>query len=144
MGLLDVRKLVVASAPAAFIALAEGGDAMTMGPVEYLVVAFPDGNVSGEIAPELADLGGKKVIRILDAVFVTKDTSGDVTAAEFGELGNLAGFAAIDAGAGGPIGPGDISFAGAELGRALPRPRCWWRTCGRRPWPARWTAAAAC
>ena len=30
---------------------------MTMGPVEYLVVAFPDGNVSGEIAPELADLG---------------------------------------------------------------------------------------
>jgi len=30
---------------------------MTMGPVENLVVAFPDGNVSDEIAPELADLG---------------------------------------------------------------------------------------
>ncbi len=30
---------------------------MTMGPVEYLVVAFPDGNVSGEIAPELAEPG---------------------------------------------------------------------------------------
>jgi hypothetical protein len=39
MGLLGVRKLVVTSAPAAFIALAEGGYAMTMGPVEYLVVA---------------------------------------------------------------------------------------------------------
>lgn len=39
------------------IALAEGGYAMTMGPVENLVVAFPDGNVSDEIAPELADLG---------------------------------------------------------------------------------------
>ena len=30
---------------------------MTMGPVENLVVAFPDGIVSDEIAPELADLG---------------------------------------------------------------------------------------
>jgi len=56
MVLFGVRKLV-ASAPAAFIALAEGGYAMTMGPVEYLVVAFPDGNVSGEIAPELAEPG---------------------------------------------------------------------------------------
>ena len=99
--------------------------------------------MSGEIAPELADLGGKKVIRILDAVFVTKDTSGDVTA-EFGELGNLAGFVEIDAGTGGPVGPGVISFASADPGRALPRPCCWWRTCGRRPCPARWTAAAAC
>ncbi len=115
---------------------------MTMGPLEYLVVAFPDGNVSSEIAPELADLAGKKVIRILDAVFVAKDTSGDVSAAEFDELGNLAGFVEIDAEAGGLIGPGDISLAGAEFGRALPRPCCWWRTCRRCPWPARWTAAA--
>ena len=27
-------------------------------PIEYLVVAFPDGNISDEIAPELADLVG--------------------------------------------------------------------------------------
>jgi Family of unknown function (DUF6325) len=88
---------------------------MTMGPVEYLVVAFPDGNVSDEIAPPLADLVDKNVIRILDAVFVTKDTSGDVTAAEFDELDNLVGFAEIDAEVGGLIGPDDISFVGDEL-----------------------------
>lgn len=32
-------------------------------------------------------------------MLVTKDTAGDVTAAEFDELGNLVGFAEIDAGA---------------------------------------------
>jgi hypothetical protein len=38
--------------------------------IEYLVIAFPDGNISDEIAPELADLVDKRIIRILDfAVF---------------------------------------------------------------------------
>ena len=88
---------------------------MSTGPVEYLVVAFPDGNGSDEIAPELADLADKKVIRILDLVLVTKDSSGDVAAVEFDELEHLAGFLEIDAEVGGLIGPDDISFVGAEL-----------------------------
>ena len=70
-------------------------------PIEYLVVAFPDGRFSDEIAPELADLVDKKVIRILDIVFITKEVSGDVNVLEFDELGNLVGFAEIDAEVGG-------------------------------------------
>jgi DNA-binding NarL/FixJ family response regulator len=31
-------------------------------PIEYLVIAFPDGNISEEIAPELTDLVDKKVV----------------------------------------------------------------------------------
>jgi len=88
---------------------------MSTGPVEYLVLAFPNGNVSDEIAAELADLVDREVIRILDAVVVTKDTSGDVAAAEFDELGGLSGFMEIDGEVGGLIGPDDISFVGAEL-----------------------------
>src|ERR1700747_688139 len=88
---------------------------MSTGPVEYLVFAFPDGNVSDEIAAELADLVDRKVIRILDAVVVSKDSSGDVATAEFDELGDRSGFMAIDAEVGGLIGPDDISFVGAEL-----------------------------
>lgn len=88
---------------------------MSTGPVEYLVIAFPDGNVSDEIAAELADLVDKKVIRILDAVEVTKDISGDVAAAEVDDLGDLSAFLEIDAEVGGLIGPDDISFVGAEL-----------------------------
>ena len=88
---------------------------MSTGPVEYLVIAFPDGNVSDEIAAELADLVDKKVIHILDAVAVTKDASGDVAAVEFDDLEDLSAFLEIDAEVGGLIGPDDISFVGAEL-----------------------------
>jgi hypothetical protein len=88
---------------------------MSTGPVEYLVFAFPDGNVSNELATELGGLVDRNVIRILDAVVVTKDVSGDVLAAEFDEFGELSAFMEIDAEVGGLIGPDDISFVGAEL-----------------------------
>ena len=84
-------------------------------PIEYLVVAFPDGNMSDEIAPELADLVDKKVIRILDMVFITKDASGEVNFLEFDELESLAGFAEIDGEVGGLIGPDDLDFVATEL-----------------------------
>ena len=88
---------------------------MTTGPIEYFVVAFPDGNVSDEIAPELASLVDKKVIRILDLVFITKDNSGDVGVLEFDELEDTLGFAEIDAEVGGLIGPDDVDFVAGEL-----------------------------
>ena len=46
---------------------------MTTGPVEYLVVGFPDGTVSDHLAPELAKLVDNEVIRILDLVVLTKN-----------------------------------------------------------------------
>ena len=88
---------------------------MATAPIEYLVVAFPDGNLSDEIAPELADLVDRKVIRILDIVFVAKESSGDVNVLEFDELGNLVGFAQIDGEVGGLIGPDDLDFVASEL-----------------------------
>jgi uncharacterized membrane protein len=88
---------------------------MTNGPVEYLVIAFPDGTVSDEIAPELADLIDKKLIRILDAVFITKDAAGDVAFTEVDELDGVAAYMEIDAEVGGLIGPDDVSFVGEDL-----------------------------
>jgi hypothetical protein len=88
---------------------------MANAPIEYLVVAFPDGNLSDEIAPELADLVDRKVIRILDIVFVAKESFGDVNVLEFDELGNLVGFAQIDGEVGGLIGPDDLDFVASEL-----------------------------
>ena len=88
---------------------------MTDGPVEYIVAAFPDGNVSDELAAESADLVSKKLIRILDVVFITKDILGDVTTLEFDELDQLTSFAGIDDEVGGLIGPDDVSYVGAEL-----------------------------
>lgn len=88
---------------------------MSTGPVEYLVIAFPDGVVNDDIGPELADLVDKGTIRILDLVFARKDSSGEITTSEFDELDGLSELAKIDAEVGGFISDEDIAFVGADL-----------------------------
>jgi Family of unknown function (DUF6325) len=88
---------------------------MSTGPVEYLVIAFPDGQVSDEFAAELGDLVDRKLIRILDLVFVRKDDLDQVAAFEFDELDGFDEFASIDAEVGGLIGDDDIAYVGGSL-----------------------------
>ena len=57
-----------------------------IGPVDYLIVAFPGNRFKGEIAPALADLVEAGTIRIIDIAFVGKDADGDVAAFELMEL----------------------------------------------------------
>ena len=57
-----------------------------IGPVDYLIVAFPGNQFRGEIAPALADLVDAGTIRIIDIAFVTKTADGDVAALEITEL----------------------------------------------------------
>ena len=57
-----------------------------IGPVEYLVVAFPGSRFKGEIAPALADLVESRTIRIIDLAFVAKDEDGEVAAFEVSDL----------------------------------------------------------
>jgi Family of unknown function (DUF6325) len=57
-----------------------------IGPVDYLIVAFPGNRFSGEIAPALADLVESGTIRIIDIAFVTKDEDGSTAAFELSEL----------------------------------------------------------
>ena len=57
-----------------------------IGPVEYLIVAFPGNRFRGEIAPALADLVEAGTIRIIDVAFVGKDEDGEVAAFELTEL----------------------------------------------------------
>jgi hypothetical protein len=60
-----------------------GADA-ELGPVDYVVVAFPAGeaNFSGEMASELRALMESNTVRVLDLLLVTKDEDGSVEAAE--------------------------------------------------------------
>jgi hypothetical protein len=55
-----------------------------LGPVDYLVVAFPAGkaNFSGEVASELRSLMDSNTVRVLDLVLVTKFADGSVEASE--------------------------------------------------------------
>ncbi|HEY7707365.1 MAG TPA: DUF6325 family protein [Gaiellaceae bacterium] len=57
-----------------------------LGPVDYMIVAFPGNDFRGEIAPALADLVEKGTIRIIDLAFVAKDAEGDTRAFELTDI----------------------------------------------------------
>ena len=88
---------------------------MKIGPVEYMVVKFPGNKFSGDIAPQLGALVGSGTIRILDLLFVIKDTDGTVDSFEFDQLDELAPYAEIDGEVGGFTTPEDIEYAASFL-----------------------------
>jgi hypothetical protein len=53
-----------------------------MGPIDYLVVEWPDRQPNGEAAPILLDLVDRGLIRIIDLAFIFKDDDGSVTMME--------------------------------------------------------------
>ena len=57
-----------------------------IGPVDYLIVAFPGNEFRGEIAPALADLVEAGTIRIIDLAFVGKDAESNVVALELTDI----------------------------------------------------------
>src|SRR5205814_4207693 len=74
---LNRRDLVIqeASSP--------GGSAMStqleeMGPVDFMVIEFPGGRMSGEGLPLLVDLADRGIVRVLDLVFVRKMSDGSI------------------------------------------------------------------
>jgi hypothetical protein len=58
---------------------------MSIGPVEYIAIAFPGNKFSGKIIPAIKDLQDSGTIRVLDLVIITKDEAGDVRAIELSE-----------------------------------------------------------
>jgi hypothetical protein len=88
---------------------------MAIGPVEYLILGFPGNQFTGEIAPAIADLVNKGVIRILDLVFITADAQGDDAVIEFDEHEGLQAFLAIEGKVGGLISQEDIEHASQGL-----------------------------
>ncbi len=90
---------------------------MGIGPVEYMVVAFPGNQFKGEIAPALGDLVDNGTIRVLDLAFIMKDAEGNVVGAELEDAGSevINAFEALTFERGGLISDNDI----IEIGEAL-------------------------
>ena len=61
-------------------------DTDELGPVDYMIVAFPGSQFRGEIAPALADLVEAGTIRIIDLTFVTKGEDGETASLELLDL----------------------------------------------------------
>jgi hypothetical protein len=88
-----------------------------MGPIDYVVVEFPGNRMTGEAFPILVDLVDRGLIRILDLVFVRKDTDGSVAGLELKDFdgdGEL-DLAVFEGASSGLIGEDDIQEAGGVL-----------------------------
>ncbi len=58
-----------------------------MGPIDYLVIAWPGRQPTGEAAPLVVDLVDRGIIRVLDLAFVAKAEDGSVAGLEIADLG---------------------------------------------------------
>ena len=61
-------------------------DSAAMGPVSYLVVEFPGNKMTGEGLAALVDLVDLGIVRVLDLVFVMRDSDGSITAMELRDI----------------------------------------------------------
>jgi uncharacterized membrane protein len=88
-----------------------------LGPVEFMVVAFPGNKFTGEITPALKELVDSGTIRIIDLAFVTKDADGNVAAMELEDLDSDVGqaFQAIEAVIGELVNQDDLMAIGKSL-----------------------------
>lgn len=89
----------------------------SIGPVDYLVVEFPDARLARETLPSLVDLVDRGVVRVLDLVFLRKDAGGAVTAVELADFdrdGHL-DMRVLEGASSGLLSSDDIAEAGAVL-----------------------------
>ncbi len=68
--------------------MTETTDVEELGPLDRIVVEFPGSRFSGEIAPVLADLVERDLIRVLDLLVIKKDEDGTFEAFELSDLEN--------------------------------------------------------
>ena len=47
-----------------------------LGTIDWIVLEFPETKMTGEIAPILKDLVDRKLVRVLDLLFLTRDLKG--------------------------------------------------------------------
>jgi len=88
---------------------------MAIGPVQLIVLGFPDPDFHGEIIEELERLRQSDTVRVIDALAVYKDAAGEIEAMH---LSNLTQDEAIELGSvvGALIGLGFDGEEGAEAG----------------------------
>jgi Family of unknown function (DUF6325) len=87
-----------------------------MGPIDYVLIAWPDPHPNGEIAPLLVDLVDRGIIRILDLAFVAKAEDGSVAGLEIADVGEqVAELKVFEGASSGLLSDDDLEEAGAAL-----------------------------
>ncbi|MFI6858497.1 DUF6325 family protein [Streptomyces sp. NPDC050421] len=90
---------------------------MAVGPVEYLVVAFPGSRFTGAIAPALAEAVASKAVRIIDLTFVHRAEDGAIEIIELDELDpdDVVSFEPVEGEVGGMLNSDDIRTLGEQV-----------------------------
>lgn len=87
-----------------------------MGPIDYVLVEWPERQPNGEAAPHLLDLVDRGLIRILDLVFLSKAEDGAVTRLEISDLGDeVAAFEVFEGASSGLLSEEDTGEAANAL-----------------------------
>ena len=88
-----------------------------LGPVDYMIVAFPGNEFKGEVAPALAKLVENGTIRIIDLAFVGKSQDGEIAAFELTDVDPEVqkGFENLGVEVQGLFNEDDLRAAGEEL-----------------------------
>jgi hypothetical protein len=96
---------------------AAGDELDNIGPIDYLVVEFPGGRMTGEAMPLLVDLVDRGIIRILDLMFVKKEPDGMVRGLALTDLDGdeRLDLAVFEGASSGLLGQDDIDEAGTAL-----------------------------
>ena len=90
-------------------------DIQEMGPIDYVVLEWPNGQPTGEAAPLIIDAHAKGIIRILDVAFLAKDETGAVASVEVGTLNGDGGLSDFEGASTGLIGQDELDDAAAVL-----------------------------
>jgi hypothetical protein len=91
--------------------------ANAMGPISYVIVEFPGNKMTGEGLPILVDLVDRGVIRILDLMFITRDTDGSTQTIDVRDIdsdGQL-DLAVFEGASSGMLDDGDLADAASVI-----------------------------
>jgi Family of unknown function (DUF6325) len=88
-----------------------------LGPIDYLVIEFPGGRLTGEGLPMLVDLVDRRIIRVFDLLFVKKSADGTIRSVDIGELDadGSRGLVVFNGASSGLLGRDDVEEAAAAL-----------------------------
>jgi hypothetical protein len=89
-----------------------------LGPINVVVIGYPPGApMTGDAAPLLLDLVDRGIIRVFDAMFVTKAEDGSVMGFDAKNLGdkNVGEFAVFEGASSGLLGDADLADAAEAL-----------------------------
>jgi hypothetical protein len=97
--------------------MGEERDIQEMGPVDYVVIEFPQNRLDGTAFPLLMDLVERGIVRVLDLAFVAKAVDGTVAGLDLRDLDATGDFdlTILEGASSGLLGDDDLAEAAGAL-----------------------------